>query len=167
MRTLVLIERDVPLVSHTTKSGKVYLRSEQYPRGYRGWSDRNVLHWSGTSAQSGRSMFGTLEDIYASVPHARYIERVYSGNQLETEIVMGCELDQNGELLVDMPPVGIIHAEARTLPPSMLGLWCDAGKVDKDTIATCERGRGSAARTWRSSAPGGRPSRTRAAMSSG
>ena len=46
---------------------------------------------------------------------------------------MWCELDQNGELLVDIPPAGIIHAEARTLPPSMLGLWCDAGKVDKDT----------------------------------
>ena len=86
VRTLVLIERDVPLVSHTTKSGKVYLRSEQYPRGYRGWSDRNGLHWSGTSAQSGRSMFGTLEDIYAAVPHARYIERVYSGNRTRDRV---------------------------------------------------------------------------------
>jgi hypothetical protein len=74
-------------VTHTSLSGKAYVRHEQY-RDYRTWRDPNGIHWSGTSVRNPRNtMVGRLvgdQDRY------RYTERAFRDGKLETIVVSTC-----------------------------------------------------------------------------
>jgi hypothetical protein len=75
------------VVTHITRSGKIYTRGDQY-RDVRIWTDEGT-HWPGIWKRNpNKRMTGSLS--YEGNA-ARYVEKVYDGGRLETTITSTCE----------------------------------------------------------------------------
>ena len=82
--------RDTFGVTHVTRSGKKYIRADQY-KDVRVWlpsSGDGVVSWSGTWRRNpSRRMVGTLVSERGGYS---YVERFYDGARLETEVRSAC-----------------------------------------------------------------------------
>jgi hypothetical protein len=90
IRTILNFE-DTFAVTHVSRSGKAYVRGDQY-RDVKVWDDEKGPHWSGIWKRNpNKRMTGTL--VYEG-NNNRYIEETYDGGRLETTMVSTCEKEE-------------------------------------------------------------------------
>jgi hypothetical protein len=81
--------------AHTTRSGKTYVRGDQY-RDIKVWTgdSANEVYWSGVSKRNpNKRMTGSL--VTAGDDY-RYTEKTYNGGRLETTVVSNCASADGG-----------------------------------------------------------------------
>jgi hypothetical protein len=89
VRTILNFD-DTFAVTHVSRSGKAYLRGDQY-KDVKVWYDEKS-HWSGVwKRNSNKRMTGTLVFEGDTI---KYIEETYDGGRLETTMVSMCEKEE-------------------------------------------------------------------------
>jgi hypothetical protein len=92
----LVITPDSFSATHTTISGAVYMRDDQYLN-VRSWND-GAVHWAGRSVRNPQvAMVGTFGRNRAT-GRMQYVEKVYKAGKLETVITSTCHyLDDERE----------------------------------------------------------------------
>jgi hypothetical protein len=95
VRTLLTFA-DGFVVTHFTRSGKLYTRGDQY-RDIRVWTNEggNDVYWSGTwKKNQNKRMTGSL--VTGNDDNYRYTEKIYDGGRVETTVVSTCASADGG-----------------------------------------------------------------------